>query len=210
MGRLSEENEATICPNIDSPSNWLPADPQCVRDARGDVTKCGTGRQRVRGNGTASHADRLSCVSDTFCNRSRHYALAEADGDVDTQPLETGFDRVHFVSWATGDDVEDVYMDWLPFWALRNAFAVSQGVANTPGLCGYWAYPYDAVALVNRVQWSLLDNFHVADIKVEFADESFARSGKRVSGTDYFLLGNSTHSFNRPLFDGPLPYDLVY
>jgi hypothetical protein len=141
---------------------------------------------------------------------SRYYALAELDGDVDVQALFTGFDRVHLLSWASGEDIIDEYVDYFPFFEIGRMLKPAVLVPNRDGLCGYWMYPYDAIALANRVQWSLIDTFHVADITFEFTNASYAKSGQKAANKDYTLLSQSTHKYNRVVFDGPLPYDYVY
>jgi hypothetical protein len=124
--------------------------------------------------------------------------------------LFNGVDRVHVVSWTSGEDVVDEFIDFFPFFALRAIFQPANLTDNAPGLCGYWMYPYDAVEIVNRMEWSLLDTFHVADIVFEFTNESYARSGKAAPGKNYTLLKESTYQYNRIPFDGPLPYNYVY
>jgi hypothetical protein len=210
MGRLSDENEAVQCPNHLNPANWIPTTSSCLNLSRANVSACGTGMKRVRGRGLTKHVDVLRCKDATMCNRSRNYALAERGGDIDVQPLFSGFDRIHLISWTSAEDITDEYIDWLPFWSLRKILEPQAVVPNVPGLCGYWMYPYDAIALVNRVQWSLLDTFHVSDIVFEFTNASFARSPQRDPAKNYTLLDRSTYKYNRIVFNGPLPYDIVY
>jgi hypothetical protein len=210
MGRLSEENEAVQCPNHLSPVNWIPARADCLRNHDGNASACGTNFPRVRGKGLTKQTDVLVCTNMRYCNVSRKYALAELDNDVDAQPLFNGVDRVHLISWTSGDDVTDEFIDYLPFFALRMILQPANLTENAPGLCGYWMYPYHAVELVNRVEWSLLDTFHVSDIVFEFTNESYARSGFVAPGKNYTLLKESTYQYNRIPFGGPLPYDYVY
>jgi hypothetical protein len=209
MGRMSEENEAVQCPNHADPANWIPGSAGCIRNALGDASKCGSAFQRVRRFGLANATDVLKCINESFCNASRNYAIAESGRDVDVQPLWNGFDRVKLVSW-TGDaeDIREEYVDWFPFWAIRTMLTPRNLTANDDDLCGYWVYPYEAVAIVNRVQWSLLDTFHVADIKFEFSDESYTANDR--GRFNYTLLKKSTRKLNNIKFSGPLPYEYVY
>jgi hypothetical protein len=128
---------------------------------------------------------------------------------VDVQPLFSGFARTKLISW-TGDaqDIEAEYVDFFPFGGLKFLLTPTQVVENDPDLCGYWAYPYEAVATVNRVQWSLLDTFHVADIKFEFTDASYLANAE--ARFNYTLLKESTRVVKKIAFDGPLPYGYVY
>jgi hypothetical protein len=208
-GRQSEENEAVQCPNHASPTNWIPTTAADVRAAGGNITACPTKIERVRGFGRTRHPDVLVCLNSLYCNTSRKYALAQLNNDVDAQALFSGLDRVRFISWTSGDDVIEEFFDYFPFFALGRIFRPADLVPNREGLCGYWMYPYNAIALANRVQWSLIDTFHVTDIVFEFTNESYARAS-RAPGKDYALLINSTHTYKRVEFDGPLPYNYVY
>ena len=212
LGRLSEENEAVQCPNHLSPMNWIPSNSQCVKDNKGDTTKCGTDYQRVRGKGLTTHMDVLKCIKADYCDENRKYALAELGGDVDVQSLFSGFDRVHIFSW-TGDasDIVDEYIDYFPFWALKTMFEPVDLVENDPDSCGYWMYPYDAIAQANKAKISLFDTFHVTDIEFEFTNSSYERSPERDDNKyDYTLLSESTKVMNRMKFDQALPYNIVY
>jgi hypothetical protein len=209
MGRLSEENEAVQCPNHADPSNWIPGTAECIANHSGNASECGSQFQRVRRFGLARSTDVLRCTDDRFCNTSRHYAIGQLNSDVDVQPLFNGFARTKLISWTeAAEDIEEEYVDWFPFWGLKFMLTPLELVENDPDLCGYWVYPYDAIALVNRVQWSLLDTFHVADIKFEFTDQSYAANAN--AQFDYTLLRNSTRAIKRVAFSGPLPYDYVY
>jgi hypothetical protein len=68
-------------------------------------------------------------------------------------------------------------------------------VRNREGLSCNLIYPYDSVGPANRVQLSLNDTFHVTDIVFEFMNA---------------LLVNSTHTYKRVEFDGPLRYNYLY
>jgi hypothetical protein len=83
-------------------------------------------------------------------------------------------------------------------------------IQNKPGLCGYCMYFYDAIAIANRIQWSLIDTFHVADILFEFTNASYANSGQREANKNYIVLLQSTHTYDRVVFENPFPYSYVY
>jgi hypothetical protein len=130
--------------------------------------------------------------------------------DVYSEPLFSGFDRVHVISWTPGGtDFQREEFDYLPFYQLAAAFWPSPGefVPNDPTLCGYWIVPYYALEMSQRKNWNLLDNFHTVDIEFEFENSSYTES--KASG-DYSLVKSSTHTFTDISFDGPLPYQYVY
>ena len=208
MGRMSEENEAVICPNHLSPMNWIPATEECIRGNQTDYTKCGTEFQRVRGKSLTNMTDLLKCINKDYCDPDRHYVLGQLGQGVYAQPLFNGMDRVQLISWTTPDDIKVEYVDYFPFWALKFMLEPENLIENDPIQCGYWMYPYDTTTLVNRKTWSLIDTFHVVDIEFNFTDSSYLKN--KVDGKDYDLLKKSTHNFTRTEFDGPLPYQYVY
>lgn len=211
LGRISEENEAVQCPNYLSPMNWIPTTAECIITNKGDITKCGTYPTRVRGKGLTKHADVLACKSADLCDTSRKYALGSLNDDTDVQPLFSGLDRVHVVSWTgDGSDAVDEYYDSYPFWAFRTVFEPENTTEyeNMKDLCGYWMYPYDAMTQANRAKVSLFDTFHATDIEFEFTNSSYAANPDLRF--DYTLLQKSTRTVTKMEFDGPLPYKYVY
>ncbi|OHS93545.1 hypothetical protein TRFO_11763 [Tritrichomonas foetus] len=212
MGRMSEENEAVICPNHLSPMNWIPASYDCLVQNNGDYTKCGTEFQRVRGKGLTNQTDLLKCINTKYCDSNRNYVLGQINSKVYAEPLFNGLDRVQIISWpkdsTSVDNIKVDYIDYLPFWALKLIFEPVNVVENDPIQCGYWMYPYETTNIVNRKTWSLIDTFHVIDIEFEFPDSSYAAN--KIEGKSYKLIEESTHNFTRTEFDGPLPYQYVY
>lgn len=218
MGRRSEENEAVICPNHNLSSNWIPTTFNCISKNRGDVTKCGQGFKFVRGkNGLANHTDLLGCKNSKYCDPDRYYALLQSPDGAESwsEPLYTGFDLTHLVSWKKdtiiGDnmDFRNETFDFLPFQMLYSAFYPVNYVPNDEDNCGYWLIPYKTVEMVNMNNWQLLDTYYVVDMEFEFTDSSYSRSGqsKKFNTT---LLDQSLRKFIKPDFDGPLPYNYVY
>jgi hypothetical protein len=213
MGLRSEENDAVICPNHGSSTNWIPATFDCITNHSGDWTKCGTGIQRIRGKGLTSHADLLKCTNADYCNVSKNYVIESRPigTDVYAEPLFSGFDLVHVISWTPGqNDYAREQFDFLPFYMLGSIFVPDPAtfVPNDETLCGYWSVPYYALEMSQKKNWNLLDNFHAVDIEFEFENKSYAKSG--TSGQDYSLIKSSTHTFTDITFDGPLPYRFVY
>ena len=218
MGRRSEENEAVICPNHNLSSNWIPTTFDCIVQNHGDVTKCGQGFKFVRGNGMANHTDLLGCRNSKYCDPSRYYALLQSPTGAQeswSEPLFSGFDLTHLVSWKKDAqseedlDFRNETSDFFPFQMLYTAFYPINYVPNDPDNCGYWLIPYKTVEMVNRNNWQLLDTYYVVDMEFEFTDSSYARS-EQSKKFDTTLLEKSTYKFNKPNFDGPLPYDRVY
>ena len=183
-----------------------------------NVTKCGNDFKFVRGKGLATHTDLLGCKNAKYCNTSRYYALLQdPTGALESwsEPLYSGFDITHLVSWnkyAKGEDDLEIMnetSDFFPFQMLYTAFYPINFVPNDPDNCGYWLIPYKTVEMVNKNNWQLLDTYYVVDMEFEFTDSSYERSdlSKKYNTT---LLHQSTYKFIKPNFDGPLPYDYVY
>ena len=212
MGRRSEENEAVICPNHNLSSTWIPTTLDCIQNNKGDVTKCGSDFQRVRGKGMANHTDLLGCKNSKYCDPERYYALLQKPETSESwsEPLFSGFDQTHVVSWnKDGSDVREEKYDYFPFSMLHNMFYPIDYVPNDPDNCGYWIIPYGTIDMVCDNTWDLLDTFYMVDLKVEFPDSAYARSSASKS-FNTTLLQQSTYNFTKVDFDGPLPYKFVY
>lgn len=212
MGRLSEENEAVICPNHNMSTNWIPTTYSDIVNSKGDVTKCGTSIKRVRGKGMANHTDLLMCINSRYCDLNRNYALLMLPGSEDAwaEPLHTGFDETHMVSWnKDGTDFRNETFNFLPFHMLHNVFVPDNFVPNDPDNCGYWIIPYKTVNMVSAYTWDLLDTYYVVDMHLEFPNHAYLRSSESKN-YNTTLLKESTHNFNKVDFDGPLPYKYVY
>ena len=212
MGRQSEENEAVICPNHRSSSNWIPTNLQCIKDNHFDISKCGTKYLRVRGSSVTKNADLLKCKNSKYCDLNRTYVLSESKlspGDVNVRHLFTGLDSIELISWSKDLDIKTEYFEYLPFYALNLAFEPINLIENHPDLCGYWMCPYDTIDMVNRIEWEFLDHFHTVDIEFEFTDSSYQR-GSYNKDLNYTLLNISTKKYNKINFNGPLPYKIVY
>lgn len=214
LGRRSEENEAVICPNHLHSTNWVPGTLKCLQDNHGDNTKCGQNYKFVRGRGLINHTDRLVCTSDNYCNKDRYYALSQSDlvnEDIAMDHLFTGMDRIRFISWnKDGSDVKYEYIEKLPFHYLYSVMKPhdDEYVMNDIHQCGYYMMPYQSIEMMNRKNWANLDNYHAADIEVEFTPESYVHN--KSPKYNYTLLEQSTWTFNKTMFHGPLPYYYVY
>jgi hypothetical protein len=97
----------------------------------------------------------------------------------------------------------------LPFWALSQVFRPLTVVPNDPDNCGYWMIPYETLENMQRINWDLLDNFRVVDLDIEFTETSYALH-PNASHYDLRYLQNSTKPRNKPHFNGPVPFDLIY
>jgi hypothetical protein len=211
MGRRSEENEAVICPNHASSANWIPTDVSAINQSEGDLSQAPTRIHRIRGKGLTQHPDELRCKDSRFCNRSRRYALQLRPGqnEVYSEPLFSGFDMVHVLSWVgAGEDIREEAFDLLPFYYLHQMFEPISLVRNSDDLCGYWIVPYYALEMSQSKTWDLLDNFHTVDLEVEFTDASYAKAARPEF--NYTLLELSTKWFEKVEFEQPLPYKYVY
>jgi len=214
LGRRSEENEAVVCPNHEISTNWIPTTLECIKKNAGDHTKCGKEFSRVRGFGITKHADLLKCIDPKLCDTNKNYVLSQSNGthqmDVNSKPLFSGLDKVEFITWTKDDDMKTEFFDLYPFHYLHAAFKPvdNELVKNNELMCGYYIMPYAAIEMMNRKTWSNLDNFHVADIDVEYTPASYASQAS--TQFNYTLLKQSTKKFQKVEFDGPLPYDKVY
>ncbi|OHS99556.1 hypothetical protein TRFO_33966 [Tritrichomonas foetus] len=212
MGRRSEENEAVICPNHNLSSSWIPTTFDCISQNHGDVTKCGTDFQRVRGKGMTKHTDLLGCKNSNYCDTNRNYAILQRPGGSDAwaDPLFSGFDQTRVASWnKDGSDLRMETIDFFPFHMLHSMFYPVNYVANNPDMCGYWIVPYETVNMVRNKEWDLLDTYYMVDMKLEFPDSAYARSPESQQ-YNTTLLNSSTKVWDRVEFDGPLPYQYVY
>jgi hypothetical protein len=218
-GSQSEENEAVICPNHVAPANWIPASFDCVRESAGNRTinnslaNCSADLERVRRHGRTRGADLLYCKSND-CNRSLLYVLERVGSDVNAKFTASGLAEVSLitidnVTWEVGRTT----VRNLSFHALSEYFEpiTATFVPNDPDNCGYWIFPYDALENIVRINWDLLDNFRVVDLEIEFEGTSYElHPNATEGGADFSYLRRSTKLRNRPHFDGPLPFDLIY
>lgn len=210
MGNQSEENEAVQCPNHRTALNWIPADLQCVKDNHGDVTKCSTDIQRIRGKGIAKGADLLNCTNKDICDVNKKYAVGRFGNDHYVQVLPDGSNIVQMIEIdPTTKEVKELMVTKVPFYTLRQAFVPEKIVENDPNNCGYWMFPYHTLEVMQRINWDLLDNFRVYDYQVVFTNSSYLK-GQHIPGKDYSLINQSTKHIERIAFDGPLPYDYIY
>jgi hypothetical protein len=218
LGRQSEENEAVICPNHDSPENWVPATFQCVLWAAGNGTinnslNCSGGITRVRGLGRSNGSDLLYCHHPD-CDRNLLYVLERVGRDAEVKYTASGLPEISLIAIDNSTrpyNVSRVVVRDLPFWALhRYLRPINQTyVENDRDLCGYWMMPYTTLENMQRINWDLLDNFRVVDLEVEFANQSYDAhpdSGRFVKTN----LQRSTRRINKTNFDGPLPFEKIY
>jgi hypothetical protein len=220
MGKRSEENENLICPNHHLPMTWIPATLECAKQNPKDLSKCSTDIQRVRGDRKlAQGADALLCSDDKVCDPAKRYVLrrlSQAEGlsekgDADVQHMPNGLDISTFIEIdRETDETKLVTYKHLPFWTLRNIFKPEFLVENHPQDCGYWMYPYDSLENMYRINWDNFDNLKFSDIEFEFKEQSFAANEKKYPHLDYKYIKESTWKYDRPTFDGALPFDRVY
>ena len=134
--------------------------------------------------------------------------MTSVDSEFTVNHLFSGLDLIHMIEFDENGNGQLIKFDKLPFHALNYAFQPQELVPNNDLDCGYYMYPYDAVAAVQQHDWSLLDYFHTSDLEFEFPDSAYAAN--KASGKDYKLLEESTHVWDKTPFDGPLPYNYVY
>ena len=221
MGRRTVENEMTQCPNVLGPESWIPATIDCITQNNKDVTKCSNDIERVRGKGFANHADLLNC-SHVFagaatdfptCQFNHSYVLKrKADDTIDTYELPNGLHSTGFITWSEEDPTpKEVRIETVPYWAL-NRYLKPVDAAKYPNNdqeCGFYALPYQMVENMRRRAYDLFDNFKVSDIEIEFDEHSYARSPESWK-YDTKYLNASTYKQHDTVFDGALPFDLVY
>lgn len=210
LGRRSEENENVICPNHGNPQSWIPGSYDCLMSSKGDMSKCTTSTKMVRGKAIVSDPDLLKCKDEKFCNLNSTYALSYYKGDSEfmVNHLFSGLDKIQIIEFDKDGNANPIEFDKLPFHALTQAFTPVNLVPNNDLDCGYYMYPYDAIAVVQQHDWSLLDYFHSSDVEFEFPDSAY--TANKLSGKDYTLIEKSTHKWEKTPFDGPLPYNYVY
>jgi hypothetical protein len=159
----------------------------------------------VRGHGHTLRADVLRCTDGSRCGVGRLYVMGRRGDDANATELESGMHRTEFIDVANLSSIEVVW----PFWALGTVFEVADGfLANDETHCGYFMFPYDTLEEVRRRSWDFFGNFKVSDIEVDFTDASYIRA-QDASG-DFQHLRNSTKRLNEIVFDGPIPFDLIY
>jgi hypothetical protein len=226
-GDESEENEAVICPNHVSPFNWIPASYECVAEAAAkgiDVNRSvrcpdlanvdvppelNQPPERIRGRGRTTGADLLR-LKGSNASDPVFYVL-ENNGAKFTA---SGLADVSFIAIDTSqtpNQISRTTVKILPFYALSSLFEPVPAtlVANDPENCGYWIMPYDTLNNMIRINWDLLDNFRVVDYDIEFTGTSYALH-PNTSAAAVELLKNGTRIRNRPKFDGPLPFNIIY
>ena len=210
LGRRSEENENVICPNHADPHSWLPGTVSCLLTSGKNMSRCAATAKVVRGKDIVNTPDLLKCTNAELCNTNYNYALATPTGaDAFTvSHLFSGLDAVTMIQWDENNAASTIVYDKLPFHHLNDAFEPVDLVPNNDLDCGYYMYPYDAIASVQQHDWSLLDYFHTSDVEFEFPDSAYAAN--KANGKNYTLLEQSTHQWDQTPFDGPLPYQYVY
>lgn len=220
MGRRTMENEQTQCPNHRAPETWIPATLDCIKQNKNDVKKCSTDIQRVRGKGLAIGADLLNCTWNRgdksnvrHCPVNHSFVLKRLPDrdDVDVYELPNGLHSVGVITWSD-DQPEPVEtrIETVPFWALHTILKpVGEIAEQNPQECGFYALPYQSVENMRRRAYDLFDNFKVSDIEVEFASHSYARSPDSKN-YDTSYLKASTYTQEDTVFDGAIPFNLVY
>jgi hypothetical protein len=204
-GARTLENEQTLCPNHASPLNWVPCARADLVAAGGNWSRCSTDIQHVRGRGRTLHADVLRCTDSIRCQVGRLYVMGRRGDDANTIELESGMHLTEFFDVVNLNSIDVVW----PFWALGAIFEVADGfVANDEKHCGYFMFPYDTLEEVKRRSWDFFENFKASDIEVEFTDGSYARA--QTASGNFGHLRNSTERLDETLFNGPIPFDLIY
>jgi hypothetical protein len=214
MGKRTLENEATSCPNHDSGENWIPATAECAIANYNDLTKCSQDIKRVRGHGLTNGADLLKCTSSDpfFCTKDNKYVLkrkSDNSEDLDVYELPNGLHSIGMITWSDEEQPKEVRIETLPFWALGKYFTPVNLVENNPEECGFYALPYQTIENMRRRNWDLFDNFKASDYEVEFEPSSYAAAPESKSYDTSYLL-NSTYTASDAIFDGPIPFNLVY
>ncbi|KAH0795922.1 papain family cysteine protease domain containing protein [Histomonas meleagridis] len=221
MGKLSEENEAVICPNHKTPFNWIPATLDCIQqntnNGKFDYTKCSTDIKRIRGKNYTKGADILQCKSSSsnICDDLHTYVLLrknEYDAFPDVDVLPGGVNNIKMASISSEtSEIKEIEIKSMPFWALSQIFQPYNEtfVPNDDYNCGYWMLPYQTLENMQRINWDFLDNFRVFDLQVDFANQSYEKQSMYYN-YNYTLLKQSTKRIQRVEFDGPLPYQYIF
>lgn len=214
MGRRTLENEQTSCPNMNTPTNWIPATAECVKQNYKHPEMCSSDLKRVRGHGLTNGMDVLTCKSSNslYCDFGNKYVLKRVDDDVDVYQLPNGLHSIGFLTWneTAGEEPHEVRIETLPFWALDSYFTPKENrVENNPDECGFYALPYKAIENFRRRSWDLFDNFKATDYDIEFDPSSYANAPESKEFDTSYLL-NSTHTVEESKFNGPIPFNLVY
>jgi hypothetical protein len=216
MGRRTLENEQTSCPNVRTPSNWIPATLECVKNNREHPERCSSDIKRVRGHGLTNGTDVLTCKSSNplYCKQNNSYVLkrkSEKSENVDVYQLPNGLHSIGFITWndKTGEEPQEVRIETLPFWSLDRYFKPVNVVENNPDECGFYALPYKTIENFRRRSWDLFDNFKVTDFDIVFDPSSYANAPESKAFDTSYLL-KSTYTAEDAKFDGPIPFNLVY
>jgi hypothetical protein len=201
--------------------NWIPVYELEIQWRIGNQTHfsniscCSTDIQRVRGKEPNKGADLLYGRSAPWNHSNIHYALArDSDtGDINVKFLPSGLVQVGLIQInMTGNyTYRGTNISGLPFWALSQLFVPIPEtlVANEADSCGYWMLPYLAIENIQRINWDLLDNFHVFDIEVELDSQSYVNHSDSHA-FNMLYLHSSTFRKTPTKFDGPLSYQYIY
>lgn len=214
MGKRTLENEATSCPNHESGENWIPATAECAIANYKDITKCSQDIKRVRGHGLTNGADVVKCTSTDpfFCQKDAFYVLkrkSDDSEDLDVYELPNGLHSIGMITWTNETEPKEIRLQTLPFWALGRYFTPVNLVENNPQECGFYALPYQTIENMRRRNWDLFDNFKASDYEVEFEPSSYVNAPESKNYDTRFLV-NSTYKASDAVFDGPIPFNLVY
>lgn len=191
-GLISHEQEQMICPNADDVAIWTPVTKECLKKYN-DGSKCSTDVTRFLGGKTYNGGSLLKCINTTHCKKGDYYYLLR--NGLDKRPamkfLDSGVPCAYVINSKTK---EVTLIDTIPIEHLYYAFELVDKPKNSDQHCGYYAYSYDAISRIEQGLSTRTPTFRVVQVKVDFDDSSYVRSGSLTA--DYTYVRSSTGNHN--------------
>jgi len=190
LGKISRRQEQQICPNVNSPYEWVPIDNEGEDKYKLRRATVLTFYAYSIKPGHFHTADRAPLIEALKLveklKENKYYVVKQIDESIDgTVEVKLGITN-------SADPMQDftkitdfVTLPPMPYDLLAFFFAPTNAKAEAANEadCGYYFIPYDFVTLVNRVQGLWAIDF----MEVEFAEKSYVNPSKKQEGDDEIL-----------------------
>ena len=191
-GKITKEQEDSICPNSDDPMGWIPATLDCMQ-ARKNPSECSTDLRKWYGQSLVEGAQELQCINETHCDKTKKYVLLRSP--LSNKPMvrltATGLPLASVIEYDDETEPRIVEITSLPFDHFYYAFQLIDKVQNDEKHCGYYFFHYDTVREIVRKTHRNTANWRGIRLDVEWSRESYASSGKK----NYTRIKESTYKF---------------
>ena len=195
-GKITREQENSVCPNSDDPLGWIPATYECMKKENNPAA-CSTDLKKVMMEKRIVGAQELKCVNATHCDTSKRYVLLrDPASDLPfVRITKTGLPLGSVIEFSETTEPAVKEITSIPFPYFYYAFELAHNrVENDPKHCGYYFFHYDTILEIARQTNPVAATWRAVRIDVDWARESYARS--RTKKKNYTRVLESTYLFN--------------